>query len=194
VISGLGDAPLGYTGRVRRRESGFTILELMFTIAIIAVLAGIAMPSFFTQSRKAKVRAEVASVFSDLRIRLDQYLLENAMYPPTGSEGSIWPTSPGTTAQTIFPLPANWKLFNFVVWMSNNTDLYCGYAWITGVGPADAGNIGPIAAAAPFNFTVPSTVWYYLFAHCNIDGDTTVDSYYVSDSVNTDIRVLNEGK
>jgi len=190
----LGDAPLGYTGQVRRRESGFTILELMFTIAIIAVLAGIAMPSFFTQSRKAKIRAEVASVFSDLRIRLDQYLLENAKYPTTGSESSIWPTSPGTSPQTIFPLPSNWKPPELAVRMSNNTDLYCGYAWITGVGTADSSNIGAIAGAAPFNFTAPPTVWYYLFAHCNIDGDNTVDSYYVSDSVNTDIRVLNEGK
>lgn len=165
----------------------------MFTIAIIAVLAGIAMPSFFTQSRKAKVRAEVASVFSDIRIRLDQYLLENAMYPTvTGDESNVWPTNPGTSPQTIFPLPAEWKPPNLAMRMSNNTDLYCGYAWITG--PANGGTVGAIAAAAPFNVTVQPTVWYYIFAHCNIDGDTSVDSYYVSDSVNTDIRVLNEGK
>jgi prepilin-type N-terminal cleavage/methylation domain-containing protein len=181
---------VSYTGPVHRRAAGFTILELMFTIAIIAVLAGIAMPSFFSQSRKAKVAAEVNSVFADLRTRLEQYQLENALYPATETESSTWPATPGTTQQTVFPLPADWLTLKVV--LSNQTDLYCGYSWMTGLG-GDATNVGPIAAAAPFNFVAPATNWYYLFAHCNIDGDTAIDSYYISDSVNTNVRSLNDG-
>ena len=181
-----------YTGRVHRRAAGFTILELMFTIAIIAVLAGIAMPSFFGQSRRAKAASEVNSVFSDLRTRMDQYLLENSQYPTSETEAGIWPTSPGSTAQTVFPLPNDWGSNGIKVRLSNQTELYCGYSWITGA-PNDASTVGAIAAAAPFNFVPPATVWYYLFAHCNIDGDNSVDAYYISDSVNTTIRSLNDG-
>ena len=181
---------MSYTGSVHRRAAGFTILELMFTIAIIAVLAGIAMPSFFSTGRKAKASAEVQSVFSDLRTRLDQYQLENSAYPATETEGTTWPTTPGTTAQTVFPLPADWVTLKVV--LSNQTDLYCGYSWITGVG-GDGTNVGPMAPNPPFNFVVPATNWYYLFAHCDIDGDNTVDAYYISDSVNTTIRSQNDG-
>jgi prepilin-type N-terminal cleavage/methylation domain-containing protein len=174
----------------RRRDAGFTILELMFVIGIIAILAGVAMPSFFDTARKAKGTSEVNSVFSDLRTRLDQYYLENAQYPLSESESTTWPVAPTSDVQTALPLPADWQTLK--VRISGDTSFYCGYAWMTGL-PNDNSNIGPIAAAAPFNFTAPAVDWYYLFAHCNIDGDSTTDSYYISTSVDTKIVVVNEG-
>jgi prepilin-type N-terminal cleavage/methylation domain-containing protein len=180
----------------RRRDAGFTLLELMFVVAIVAILAGVAMPSFFQTSRKAKAMSEVGTMFNDIRVRLDQFYLENGLYPTSQSESSTYPAAPSAAKQSLLPLPADWvgtiPNQNISVRLSGDTDVYCAYAWITGL-PADGSNIGPIAAAAPFNFTAPATNWYYLFAHCDMDGDTSVDSYYFSSSVDTKIIILNEG-
>ena len=181
-------------------QRGFTLVEIMIAVAVLAMLAVVAVPSFFGTSAKAKAAAEVGSVFADIRMRLDQYFLDNAAYPPTQSEASTWPTTPTSTAQTVFPLPPDWQTMKIV--LSDNTELYCGYAWITGRAalPADViagvandtANIGPIGTA--LGVVPDQTAWYYLFAHCNIDGDSTVDSYYVADSLNTTIRAINPGR
>jgi len=186
---------------MRHREpSGFTVIELAFTVAIIAILAAIAQPSFFGISTKAKAAAEVGNVFSDLRTRLDQYQVENADYGTNQTEAGMWPGGvPSSTARTVFPLPAAW--LDLKVVLSNETDLYCQYTWVTG--PGNNGptnnvidntvNVGPIATAQ-FTYVPPSTIWYYLLARCNLDNDVSVDGYYFSDSVNTTIRSTNPGR
>jgi type II secretory pathway pseudopilin PulG len=181
------DLDFRYTGSVHRRQAGFSLLELTFVVACVAILAGVAMPSFFQTSRKAKAQSEISTMFSDLRTRLDQYLLENGSYPPSETESSTWPAAPSPTKQSLLPLPSDWDKLK--VRLSGDTDVYCGYAFITN----SEGSVGSIAAAAPFNFTAPTTNWYYLFAHCDMDGDSTTDSYYVSSSVDTKIIALNEG-
>src|SRR5215475_7398007 len=138
----------------------------MVTVAIIAILAGVAVPSFFSSSRKAKAASEVGTMFSDLRTRMDQYALENGQYPATGTEGTTWPGTPTAQKQSLLPMPASWIALK--VRISGDTEVYCGYTWVTGVAGSGA-NIGAIAAAAPFSFTAPSTNWYYLFAHCDMD-------------------------
>jgi prepilin-type N-terminal cleavage/methylation domain-containing protein len=176
---------------MRDRESGFTLLELMFVVAVISILAAIALPSFFSESRKAKARAEVQPIFNDLRVRLEQYLQEHGHYPATIGEGTMHPTnSPTATTNPINPLPAAWDAIK--VRISGVDHVYCSYTWATGL--ANAGtNIGTIAAAAPFTFTAPETDWYYLLAKCNLDGNSSVYSYYFASSANPNLVPLNEG-
>jgi prepilin-type N-terminal cleavage/methylation domain-containing protein len=59
---------------MRDRESGFTLIELMVTVTVIAILAGIALPSFFGEARKNRAISEVQPMFNDLRVRIEQYL------------------------------------------------------------------------------------------------------------------------
>ena len=49
-------------GRGPRKVMGFTLIELMITVAVIAVLASIAYPSYTAQVRKSKRAAAKAEL------------------------------------------------------------------------------------------------------------------------------------
>ena len=180
-----------YTPAMRDRSSGFTLLELMVTIAVISILAAIALPSFFSESRKTKAFSEVQPMFNDLRVRFEQYLQENGSYPATIGEATLHPAgTPIATTRPINPLPAAWQAIK--VRITGNDRVYCGYTWATGLAN-DNINVGPVATAT-FTFAPPSTDWYYLLAKCDMDGDGAVFSYYFASSSNPTILKDNEGK
>lgn len=63
--------------KLNRKRAGFTLVEIMIVVAIIALLAAIAVPGF-VRSRK---RSQAAKVLNDLRMidaAIDQYALETA--------------------------------------------------------------------------------------------------------------------
>lgn len=61
------------------RQSGFTLIELMITVAIVAVLAAIAYPSYTSHIQKGARRAAQAQML-DIANREQQYLLANRVY------------------------------------------------------------------------------------------------------------------
>ena len=187
-----------YTAAVRRREAGFTLVELLVTVAVISILAAIAIPSFFGETRKARATAEVTPMFNDLRIRMEQYLQERGVYPDTLGETGLYPTAnPDATLRALLPLPATWLAIN--VRISGPDEVRCGYTWVSSrsnngtVGPS-VGNAGPKALAAPFNFVPPANDWYYLLAKCRMDPSHTGYSWYFTSSLNSRIVSDNEGE
>ena len=65
---------------VPHRASGFTLIELMITVAVIAILAAIAIPAYGDYVRRSKI-TEASSSLSDMRNRLEQYFLDNRQFP-----------------------------------------------------------------------------------------------------------------
>jgi type IV pilus assembly protein PilE len=61
-------------------ENGFTLIELMITVAIIAVLAAIALPSYTDYIRRGKI-INATQRLSDARVRMEQFFLDNRAYP-----------------------------------------------------------------------------------------------------------------
>ncbi len=58
-------------------KSGFTLVEIMIVVAIIALLAAIAVPGFL----RARKRSQASRVINDLRLidsAVDQYAIENS--------------------------------------------------------------------------------------------------------------------
>lgn len=59
----------------RSRRAGFTLVEIMIVVAIIALLAAIAVPGFL----RARKRSQASRIINDLRLidsAIDQYAIE----------------------------------------------------------------------------------------------------------------------
>jgi type IV pilus assembly protein PilE len=62
-----------------RPARGFTLIELMITIAVIAVLAAIALPSYNNYITRSKL-TEAHQVLSDLRVKMEQRFQDARTY------------------------------------------------------------------------------------------------------------------
>jgi prepilin-type N-terminal cleavage/methylation domain-containing protein len=174
--------------RQRGFQQGFTLIEIMMVVALIAVLAAIAIPSYVRQSARAKSDAEVTEVFAELRMRQEQLRFEQGAYLATAAtEADLYPAGPTAAEQLLAPLPAAWTALRY----RGRDRVRCSYGVITGLA-----NTGPPASIAlnSFGFGVQTTDWYYILAICNLDNDATVNGLYLTDNNNTAIRKLNAGR
>jgi type IV pilus assembly protein PilE len=76
------------------KQGGFTLIELMITVAIVGILARIAYPGYVSYVQKGARRAAQAQML-DLANREQQYLLANrvyALYPTLVTAGYSLPT------------------------------------------------------------------------------------------------------
>ena len=64
------------------RASGFTLIELMITLAIVAILAAIAVPAYNDQVRKGR-RAGAKALLMDIAGRQERYYTANSTYADT---------------------------------------------------------------------------------------------------------------
>jgi type IV pilus assembly protein PilE len=62
-----------------RRNSGFTLVELMITVATIGILASIAIPSYRDYGIRSKITEATANLGS-LRVNMEQYYQDNRKY------------------------------------------------------------------------------------------------------------------
>ncbi len=65
-----------------KKQSGFTLVELMIVVTIIGILASIAVPAYRDYTIRARV-AECASVYGPLKTAVSMYYSNNAALPAT---------------------------------------------------------------------------------------------------------------
>jgi prepilin-type N-terminal cleavage/methylation domain-containing protein len=72
-----------------RGRRGFTLVEIMIVVAIIALLAAIAVPGFL----RARKRSQASRILNDLRLidaAIDQYAIENNKMSGTAVGTADW--------------------------------------------------------------------------------------------------------
>ncbi len=62
-----------------RKSAGFTLIELMITVAIIGILAAVAVPAYTDYVTRGKI-PEATSALASMRIRLEQFYQDNRNY------------------------------------------------------------------------------------------------------------------
>ena len=86
-----------------RRTSGFTLMEILVVITVIAILAGLVGPMVFRNVGDAKVSAARAQI-ELFALALDQYRLDNDIYPSTSQGLAALRERP-----TADPEARNWR-------------------------------------------------------------------------------------
>lgn len=75
--------------KLSKKRAGFTLVEIMIVVAIIALLAAIAVPGFL----RARKRSQASKIINDLRLidgAVDQYAIENSRGSGTGVAVADW--------------------------------------------------------------------------------------------------------
>jgi len=146
-----------------RRQTGFTLIELMIVVAILGVLAALAIPLFNKYIRRTKT-SEVVWMFNQIRLKQEQYhgffgqyasipnyhpsnigpsLSDNIWNPPDGDERKAW-ESLGVRPQ------GRYVYFQYKV---------------------EAGRAGETKGDAGSNGLETNRDWWYAQARGDLDGD-----------------------
>jgi general secretion pathway protein G len=90
-------------GKGKKDQQGFTLLELMVVMAILATLAFIVAPKIMQEPEKARrLKAEIT--VSNLESALKTYYLDNGIYPTTEQGLEALVQEPSTD-----PIPGRWR-------------------------------------------------------------------------------------
>ncbi|MET3476188.1 type IV pilin protein [Variovorax atrisoli] len=97
--------------RARRDAHGFTLIEVMITVAIIGILAAVALPAYNDYIRRGKL-PEAFSELSNYRAKMEQYYQDNRNYGSStacaaDSSANSWNTFPKTGTNFTFSCATN---------------------------------------------------------------------------------------
>ena len=81
-----------------RSATGFTLIEVMITVAIVAILAAVAIPSYTDYITRSKIQEATSSLLS-MRTKMEQFFQDQRTYFGACAAG------------TVAPLPAGLKYF-----------------------------------------------------------------------------------
>ncbi len=152
-----------------RQQGGFTLMELMFVVAIVGLLAAIAIPTFLKFKARAN-RAEVVANLSGIFQAETSFFGEQGRY---GSLSEIGFQLAGVTNQYTYRSPA-----------TGGAGGSAGNVGVDLINPAIGPSFGentvtPSAAAVGGGGGVAS---FTATATANIDKDATIDQWHVNDA------------
>ncbi|MFN0248201.1 MAG: type IV pilin protein [Kofleriaceae bacterium] len=181
---------------MRKPRRGFTLIEMMIVVAVIAILAIVVVPTFFRDSNKTRSISEVTPMFTELSNKLEQYKSETGRYVNGGtldnSSPVVCPSAPNKNgvpaAATCATVGTAWAELRVA---PPQTNVRCSYE--IQVGDIGEGYQGTVPSG--ITFTAPATIgWWTLLATCDADGEgsgSTNGKFFMS-SVDATLQKVND--
>ncbi|OSM05332.1 type II secretion system major pseudopilin GspG [Magnetofaba australis] len=91
------------TADAKRAQAGFTLIEIMVVVVILAVLATLVVPRIMDRPDEARI-AKAKQDMRAIEASLNLYKLDNFVYPTTDQGLEALIAKPATD-----PIPPNWK-------------------------------------------------------------------------------------
>ncbi|MBR3481611.1 MAG: pilin [Neisseriaceae bacterium] len=87
-------------------QKGFTLIELMIVVAIIAILAAIALPAYQDYTKRARV-SEAVSLAAGAKTAVAEYYSNEAAWPTNNAEAGLNSTSTEISGKAVQSLTVN---------------------------------------------------------------------------------------
>jgi prepilin-type N-terminal cleavage/methylation domain-containing protein len=166
-----------HTYFTRRRERGFTLVEMMLVVAIIAILAGVALVAYRRHVRSGRI-VSAQEFVSVIQARQEIYFQQNGTYVTTHATNAYPPlaTNDEPRLKDWNPSDAGWVSLGARPPANGTTFSYIVVASATTTTPAHAVPSGSVAdqlgIPQPPSSMAPRP-WYYVVGHADLDGDAT---------------------
>lgn len=70
------------------KQTGFTLIEMMVTVAIAAILAAVAMPAYTDYVKRGRI-SQATSNLASMRVKLEQFYQDNRTFEGACTAGTV---------------------------------------------------------------------------------------------------------
>jgi type IV pilus assembly protein PilE len=188
---------------IRRKQGaeGFTLIELMIVVVIIAVLVTVAVIAYTRHIKKTRMVKEKVFV-SKIQALQETYFQQHGNYLNVTGEGGFYPSTlptgdpvpfaPTTASPCTCPNVCCWGLLGARP-ESGHTYLQWRVAAAVPTTSTPPTLPGPTSSSAEVVGIQAGVPWYYIWARGDLQGDGPPHTAIYANSVKTDIWTQNEG-
>lgn len=140
----------------QRRSRGFTLVEVMIVVAIIAILAGVAYPSYQDYVTRGRI-PEATTQLATRQVRMEQWFQDNRTYLnlPAVASANFCPAAADTTTSRFFDFTCVVGPGQTYVLTATGKAAMAGFAFTVN----QANNRATTAVPAGWAVPAPNTCW-----------------------------------